>query len=110
MDYGIMQLPYFAKGSLINFLCLLANKAIQRGILTQEELTFVKKYFIKKEIGTLHELLLHTQMAHGDVKPDNYVLADDFTLRLIDFSSMASAYEKTNKAQGTISYNPPEYF
>lgn len=49
-------------------------------------------------------------LAHGDIKPDNYVITDKFGLALIDFAHSKPIREVTRKFHGTPRYNPPEMY
>lgn len=59
---------------------------------------------------------LHSEgWIHRDVKPDNFLVADDGTVKLIDFAishkqktGLAALFNRWNKVQGTRSYMSPE--
>ena len=47
-------------------------------------------------------------MAHGDIKVDNYVISDDFGLKLIDFAHSARLASHSKSLIGTTNYRAPE--
>jgi serine/threonine protein kinase len=47
-------------------------------------------------------------MAHGDLKPDNIMFADDFSLQLIDFGHSAPMGTLITREIGTRGYRAPE--
>ena len=49
-------------------------------------------------------------MAHCDIKPDNVVFTDDFTLALIDFAASKHIGRRGKESTGTFNYNPPEVY
>jgi len=52
---------------------------------------------------------LHTQgYAHMDIKPDNLLLGQDFSLKLADFDQLSSLQDTSKRAKGTPGYRAPE--
>ena len=53
---------------------------------------------------------LHTQdgLAHGDIKPDNIVLTDDYKLALIDLGHTDQYLASVSHSTGTPLYRPAE--
>jgi serine/threonine protein kinase len=47
-------------------------------------------------------------MAHGDIKVDNYVISDEFGLKLIDFAHSAMLDSISDLRIGTPNYRAPE--
>lgn len=47
-------------------------------------------------------------LAHLELKPDNFVFNDDLTLALIDFGHASKANEPICQKVGTKAYLPPE--
>jgi serine/threonine protein kinase len=47
-------------------------------------------------------------MAHLDLKPDNFVITDDFKLALIDFCHSDLLNKSMTTITGTTSYQAPE--
>ena len=47
-------------------------------------------------------------MAHGDLKVDNFVISDEFGLKLIDFAHSMDFHTLTRSEIGTINYRAPE--
>ena len=53
----------------------------------------------------MHEV---DNMAHGDLKVDNFVISDDFGLKLIDFAHSAKLTSSSRSRIGTPNYHAPE--
>ena len=58
-----------------------------------------------KALVTLHRVC---EIAHLDLKPENIVIKDDYTLAFIDFCLSKSISETTSYPTGTKRYYPPE--
>lgn len=60
---------------------------------------------VARAIGHLHQTDL---IAHGDIKPDNFMFTDEYTLALIDFGHSCAIDHWQREHNGTPIYNPPE--
>lgn len=71
-------MPLFENGSVIGFL----EKASKQGRVLSKNTSL---YLCKQVIKALFELHMINKIAHCDVKPDNFIIKDDYTVGLIDF-------------------------
>jgi serine/threonine protein kinase len=79
----------------------------QRQVL-DEAIEFKIEIMLQMLLSVSH---LHNSeyVAHGDIKPDNFVVADDLrNLSLIDFAHATCVDEVTGYYHGTSCFNPPE--
>ena len=65
-------------------------------------------YLCKQMILAVHSLHTLSNMAHCDLKPDNFVITDAFKLALIDFGHSQLLGDTLKFVTGTNDYQPPE--
>jgi serine/threonine protein kinase len=96
---AVFVLEYAKNGSLIDHL-------MQAGRMEAKLL----RYYFKQLISGLHHL--HSfGVSHRDIKPDNILLTEDFTLKIADFGmcGIKEAIDtKFTDRIGTEAYQPPE--
>jgi serine/threonine protein kinase len=107
--FRYLVLPSFERKSLIDLLIWLSS-AVEKGRLSKSELTRIRKFLIGEAVRTLHNFLTTTELAHGDIKPDNYVVDENYKLKLIDLASCIIANQETSDNFGTQEYFAPELF
>lgn len=57
----------------------------------------------------LATLALHTSgIAHLDIKPDNFIINDDYSISFIDFGYAQNIQKAVQTKVGTSAYLPPE--
>lgn len=99
--YSYIIVPYCSKGTVID----LIMTAYKRRTPLSEELCLYLFKQLLQAIGFLHDV---NELAHLDVKPDNIVVADDYSLSLIDFGHSNWNSANLSHVVGTDSYMPPE--
>lgn len=93
--YNYLVLPHYRKKTLLDFLIWL-KKAEEEQILSEEEILLIKLYLIGEIVRVVHELMSVTGYAHCDLKPDNFVISDDFRVLMIDWCSLSPSDEPTS--------------
>jgi serine/threonine protein kinase len=81
--YSYIVFTYYRNGSLIDFI-MRADKVHKRTLSVQ-----MKKYICSHLIMMVEFLHNTNGLAHLDLKPDNVIIKDDFSLALIDFGHTA---------------------
>ena len=94
-------MPYCQNGSLSRFLFKVYKKTEKLPI------DFIL-YICKQMILAVHSLHTLSNMAHLDLKQDNYVITDCFRIVLIDFGQSESISAMLNHPTGTRLFQAPE--
>ena len=68
----------------------------------------LREYLCSQMMKCIH-VLHNAGFAHLDIKPDNFIINDDFSLSLIDFGYSQEFNSQLNKVLGTKSYLAPEF-
>ena len=79
-SYTYMVLPFMKKGTLLNLLMTANSKS---SLSLSGEL---KQYLCAQAVRSVAHLHEKDKLAHGDIKPDNFLITDEYTLALIDFA------------------------
>lgn len=100
-NYSYIVLPYCRNGTLIDLLMTVQD---QDKKLSME----LCKYMFRQVLDCLHFMHHVNKLAHLDLKPDNIVINDDYTLSLIDFGHTNRVDAELDTVTGTDAYMPPE--
>lgn len=92
-DSKSMILEYCGKGDLSNIKCIAKAEDL---VKTFQQLCWSVQY--------LHSM----GFCHLDIKLENFVIADDGKIKLIDFGHSQRCYERVKYELGTKDYNAPE--
>ena len=97
--YNYLMTPMHSKGSLLALL-MRANHNNKIGSWYKLSLR-LQRYLARQLCASV--FYLHTQdgLAHGDIKPDNIVIADDYKLALIDLGHTEQYLASVSHATGT---------
>ena len=79
-SYTYMVLPFMQKGSLLNLL-MTANSKSSLGLSGE-----LKQYLCAQAVRAVAQMHETDMFAHGDIKPDNFLITDDYSLALIEFA------------------------
>ena len=88
------------------------NAPTLRAVLHQGRLTVEDTCELARFLLRVGQFLLRSDLAHGDIKPDNLLVLREptgITFRLLDLGSAAELFSVTSRA-GTPSYLAPERF
>ena len=98
--------PRHVKGSLLALIMSANNNNKEK---YWYKLTIRLQRYLARQVCTA-VFNLHTQdrIAHGDIKPDNIVITNDYKLALIDFGHAVGYSAKVDYNTGTIWYSPNE--
>ncbi|WP_373034600.1 protein kinase [Sulfurimonas sp.] len=81
--------------------------------LTHKQLTIDDGVELASTLLKMSQFLLHYDLAHGDIKPQNVMIAKDndenLEFKIIDFGSITEIFSKNTRA-GTPSFLSPERF
>lgn len=102
-QYAYIELPYCRHDSALKFL-MKANDKKRR-----VSLGFVKFHF-RQVLRAIHELKYLSGLCHLDIKPDNVVLDNDLSAKLIDFGHASQWNYMVNRVTGTDIYMAPEIY
>lgn len=109
MLYGNLSyiaFPLLAKGTLLD---LLMRANYNNGCKPRRKLSLkLQKYLCRQVCKALVYLHRADETAHGDVKPDNSMITDDFRVILIDLGHAQPVKRLIKHQVGTPAYRGPE--
>jgi serine/threonine protein kinase len=103
INYNYLMTPRHTKGSLLALL----QRANYNSNVTKLSIR-LQRYLVRQVCSGL--FYLHTQdgLAHGDIKPDNIIVTQDYKLALIDLGHTENLDAQIQKWTGTPNYRPAE--
>ena len=105
-EYNYLMTPRHVKGSLLALIMSANNNNKEK---YWYKLTIRLQRYLARQVCTA-VFNLHTQdrIAHGDIKPDNIVITNDYKLALIDFGHAVGYSAKVDYNTGTAWFRPNE--
>lgn len=69
-----------------------------------------RRYLVRQVIECIAFMHNVNGLAHLDIKPENFVVNDDYSISLIDFGFIAPKDERINTGEGSTGYMAPEIY
>ncbi|CDW75679.1 protein kinase domain containing protein [Stylonychia lemnae] len=101
--YSYFVMPYYRNGTLLDLIMNYNKK--ERTMPTE-----LKNYLWLQCLLCVYDLLGRSGLSHLDLKPDNFIIDDDYRLRLIDFGHSTLFNQPTNAETGTPNFMAPEIY
>ncbi|CDW88301.1 protein kinase domain containing protein [Stylonychia lemnae] len=100
-NYSYIVMPYYENGTLLD----LIMKSNKRQIKMSPQL---QNYLWQECLKCARDLTVKNLLSHLDLKPDNFIIDNDYHLRLIDFGHTIIYDQPSDSLSGTPNYMAPE--
>ncbi|CDW82560.1 protein kinase domain containing protein [Stylonychia lemnae] len=102
-NYSYFVMPYYKNGTLLDLILSFNERRSRMSAQLQN-------YLWLQCTLCVYDLMDRSGLSHLDLKPDNFIIDDEYQLRLIDFGHLTLYNQQSNKQTGTPNYMAPEIY